>query len=62
MLASAQQLPAGVEPDVQVLDPAVRSLLDHVASELAAEYIRLMEVAAEAEAHEPETCLKETER
>jgi hypothetical protein len=44
------------------LDPAVRSLLDHVASELAAEYIHLMEVAAEGAVQEPETCLKETER
>ena len=29
--------------------PAIRDLLDHVAAELAAEYVRLMEAAAEAE-------------
>jgi hypothetical protein len=62
MLAADHRQAHGVEPDAQTLDPAVRSLLDHVAAELAAEYIRLMEVAAEAEAHVPETCLKQTER
>ncbi len=31
------------------VDPAIRDLLDHVAAELANEYIRLMERAAEAE-------------
>jgi hypothetical protein len=30
------------------LDPNLRALLDHVAAELATEYIRLMEAAAEA--------------
>lgn len=30
------------------LDPNLRTLLDHVAAELATEYIRLMEAAAEA--------------
>jgi len=34
----------GDEPDV-----ALRELLDHIAIELAHEYIRLMEAAAEAE-------------
>jgi hypothetical protein len=62
MLTSEQRLVQVVERDVRALDPAVRSLLDHVAAELAAEYVRLMEAAAKAEAHEPETCLKETER
>jgi hypothetical protein len=31
------------------IDPRIRPLLDHVASELAREYIRLMEAAAAAE-------------
>jgi hypothetical protein len=31
------------------LDPNLRALLDHVAAELATEYIRLMEAAAEAD-------------
>ena len=35
------------------LDPNVRGLLDHIAAELAEEYIRLMEGAAEAEAGAP---------
>jgi hypothetical protein len=30
------------------LDPNLRALLDHVAAELATEYIRLIEAAAEA--------------
>jgi hypothetical protein len=32
------------------LDPALCALLDHVAAELAQEYIRLMEAAASSEA------------
>jgi hypothetical protein len=35
------------------LDPNVRGLLDHIAAELAEEYIRLMDAAAEAEAGGP---------
>jgi predicted transcriptional regulator len=31
------------------VDPDVRALLDHIAAELAQEYIRLMEAAARAE-------------
>lgn len=31
----------------QQLDPKLRALLDHMAAELATEYIRLMEAAAE---------------
>lgn len=34
----------------KTLDPALRALLDHVAAELAREYIRLMEAAASSEA------------
>jgi len=33
----------------QLSNPAVRELLDHVADELAKEYIRLMEASAERE-------------
>ena len=29
-------------------EPAVKALLDHIAAELAAEYVRLMETAAQA--------------
>jgi hypothetical protein len=32
------------------VDPSLRPLLDHIAAELAQEYIRLMEAAAGAEA------------
>jgi hypothetical protein len=35
------------------LDPNLRGLLDHIAIELAEEYIRLMEAAAESEGGEP---------
>jgi hypothetical protein len=34
----------------RLLDSPVRELLDHIAVELAAEYVRLMEAAAGAEA------------
>ncbi len=34
----------------RLLDSAVRDLLDYIAVELAAEYVRLMEAAANAEA------------
>jgi hypothetical protein len=36
--------------DVTDAGPAVRALLDHLAEELAREYIRLMEAAAQADA------------
>lgn len=36
--------------------PAIRNLLDHLAAELATEYIRLMETAAEAEAETDQSC------
>jgi hypothetical protein len=35
---------------IERLDPGLRSLLDHVAAELAHEYIQLMEAAASCEA------------
>lgn len=34
------------------LDPSIRNLLDHIATELADEYVRLMEAAAKAEVDE----------
>ena len=46
MLAAKEQEVAGAER----VDPALRPLLDHIAAELAQEYIRLMEAAADAEA------------
>lgn len=33
----------------QQFEPGIKELLDHIAVELAAEYVRLMEAAAEAE-------------
>jgi hypothetical protein len=50
MLASSQPTPVS-QPLGQrsELDPNLRALLDHLAAELATEYIRLMEVAAEAD-------------
>jgi hypothetical protein len=46
MLAAAEeQEVVGAER----VDPALRTLLDHVAAELAHEYIRLMEAAASSE-------------
>jgi hypothetical protein len=42
---------AAQDPAQQLqLDPNLRALLDHVAAELATEYIRLMEAAAERDA------------
>jgi hypothetical protein len=45
-LPHASDAPDGVQQDR--LDPNLRALLDHAAAELATEYIRLMEAAAEA--------------
>jgi hypothetical protein len=36
------------------IDPDLRSLLDHIAVELAGEYVRLMEPAAQADISNPE--------
>jgi hypothetical protein len=44
---------AAEDPDlarVERLEPGLRALLDHVAAELAHEYIQLMEAAASCEA------------
>ena len=46
MLVAGEHEVAGVER----IDPDLRPLLDHIAAELAKEYIRLMEAAADAEA------------
>jgi hypothetical protein len=46
MLAAKEQKVAGV----QQVEPDLRPLLDHIAAELAQEYIRLMEATADAEA------------
>jgi hypothetical protein len=45
MLAAGEQEVGGAER----VDPNLRPLLDHIAAELAQEYIRLMEAAAELE-------------
>jgi hypothetical protein len=34
-------------------EPAIKALLDHIAAELAAEYVRLMEAAAQADDPSP---------
>jgi hypothetical protein len=41
--ADQQALPA------DEIEPSIRALLDHIAVELAEEYVRLMEAAAEAD-------------
>lgn len=46
MLVAGEQQVAGAEQ----IDPDLRPLLDHIAAELAQEYIRLMEAAATEEA------------
>jgi hypothetical protein len=45
MLAAGEQQADGAER----LAPGLRPLLDHIAAELAQEYIRLMQAAADAE-------------
>lgn len=52
LVPDAQQ-PLRDQEQSSLLDPAVRALLDHIAAELAAEYVRLMEAAAEADASSP---------
>lgn len=49
---NSQQAPSTVCPP-SPLDAPVRDLLDHIAVELAAEYVRLMEAAANDEALSP---------
>lgn len=44
----------GRQPGVAVLDDALTGLLDHIAVELAEEYVRMMEVAASAEIASPD--------
>jgi hypothetical protein len=50
MLAADSPSPEAVESTA--VDPALKPLLDHIACELAHEYIRLMETAAAAETSE----------
>jgi len=50
MLASERETTGrDYSADGAPLDPNIRGLLDHIAAELADEYVRLMEAAAEAE-------------
>jgi hypothetical protein len=51
--SATRSAPSHLEPDR--LDVTLRQLLDHVAVELAHEYIRLMETAAEA-SEDDESC------
>lgn len=51
-------VPSAIQPQrVQgaALEPDISALLDHIAVELAAEYVRLMEAAADAEGCFPST-------
>lgn len=50
MLASDHgRIDSGRRVNAAPPDPTIRGLLDHIAAELAEEYIRLMEAAAEPE-------------
>jgi hypothetical protein len=53
MEARTRDSAARDQPPGNELDPALRALLDHVAVELAEEYVRLMEEAAAADASLP---------
>jgi hypothetical protein len=55
MLAAAQTRGHPVQAAAPAVDPSLRGLLDHIAVELAEEYIRLMEAAAAAEHDAPLT-------
>jgi len=50
--ATAKQSRGEAETERRALDPAVIALLDHIAEDLAREYVRLMERAADAGGHE----------
>jgi hypothetical protein len=50
IVESPEYLKIDQTPRSRLLDSPVRELLDHIAVELAAEYVRLMEAAAGAEA------------
>jgi hypothetical protein len=50
--ATATQSRGKAETERPSLDPAVTALLDHIAEDLAREYVRLMERAADAGSHE----------
>jgi hypothetical protein len=46
MLAQHQERLAAQDPSLSAADCTLKPLLDHIASELAGEYVRLMETAA----------------
>jgi hypothetical protein len=49
-MAGAKTSAAANQPaTADAIEPSVRELLDHIAVELAEEYVRLMEAAAEAD-------------
>lgn len=50
--ATATQSRGRPEAERPSLDPAVTALLDHIAEDLAREYVRLMEHAAAASSHD----------
>lgn len=55
MLAAAQTRGSADQAAKPAIDPSLRGLLDHIALELAEEYIRLMEAAAAVERDAPPT-------
>jgi len=64
-LTTTKALPVGTAPAPDSAwdpgtDPAVASLLDHLAEELALEYVRLMEEAARH--HDPSDCEPQREK
>lgn len=50
MGSATSAVTAGVAAQTDSFAPAVRELLDHIAVELAEEYVRLMEAAVDADA------------
>lgn len=50
--ATATQSRGRTETERPSLDPGVTALLDHIAEDLAREYVRLMEHAATASSHD----------
>jgi hypothetical protein len=50
--ATARQSRGQPETERPSRDPAVTALLDHIAEDLAREYVRLMEHAADANSHD----------
>ena len=52
MAGSAQENPRSQHRSQQFA-PGIKELLDHIAVELAAEYVRLMDATAQASQHSP---------